>query len=108
MFVVPKCTGGLRPILNLKCFNHYMHIPSFKMPTLKHVWQLIQHGDDAFSIDLQEAYLHVLIVKHHHHFLHFVWYYVPYQWKVLPFGLATAPYFGPLPLQRFAYCYLFG
>ena len=24
-------------------------------------------------------------------FLHFVWHNVPYQWKVLPFGLATAP-----------------
>ena len=29
MFVVPKHTGGLHPILNLKHFNHYMHIPSF-------------------------------------------------------------------------------
>ena len=52
MFVVPKHTGGLRPILNLKHFNCYMHIPSFKMPTLKHVWQVIQHDDYAFSIDL--------------------------------------------------------
>ena len=68
-----------------------MHTPSFKMPTLKHVWQLIQHGYYAFSIDLQDAYLHVPIVKHHHHFLHFVWHNGPYQWKVLPFGLATAP-----------------
>ena len=90
MFVVPKCTWGLCPILNLKCFNHFMHIPSFKMPTLKNVWQLIQQGDFAFSIDLQDAYLHIPIVKHHH-FLHFVWHNVPYQWKVLPFGLATAP-----------------
>ena len=68
-----------------------MHIPSFKMPTLKTVRQLIQQGDYAFSIDLQDAYLHVPIVKHHHQFLHFVWHYVPYQWRVLPFGLATAP-----------------
>ena len=37
VFVVPKHTGGLQPILNLKCFNHYMHLPSFKMPTLNHV-----------------------------------------------------------------------
>ena len=44
-----------------------------------------------FSIDLQDAYLHVPIVKHHHRFLHFVWCNVPYQWEVLPFGLATAP-----------------
>ena len=61
------------------------------MPTLRHLWQLIQHGDYAFPIDLQDAYLHIPIVKHHHHFLHFVWHNVPYQWKVLSFGLATAP-----------------
>ena len=41
MFVVPKCTGGLWPILNLKHFNRYMQIPSFKMPTIRNVWQLI-------------------------------------------------------------------
>ena len=91
MFVVPKHTGGLHPILNLKHFNHYMYIPSFKMLTLKNVQQLIQQGDFAFSIDLQDAYLHIPIVKHHHHFLHFVWHNLPYQWKVLPFGLGTAP-----------------
>ena len=91
MFVVPKCTGGLHPILSLKHFNHYMHIPYFKMPTLENIWQLIQHGDFAFSVDLQDAYLHIPIVKHHHRFLCFVWHNVPYQWKVLPFGLATAP-----------------
>ena len=90
-FVVPKHTGGLRPILSLKHFKCFLHIPSFKMPTLQHVWQLIQQGDYAFSIDLQDAYLHVPIVKHHHDFLHFVWLSVPYQWKVLPFGLATDP-----------------
>ena len=30
--------------------------------------------------------------KDHHHFLQFVWYNVPYQWKVLHLGLATAPW----------------
>ena len=40
---------------------------------------------------IQDAYLHIPIVKHHHHILCFVWHNVPYQWKVLPFGLATAP-----------------
>ena len=71
MFVVPKCTGGLCPILSLKHFNSYIHIPSFKMPTLKNIWQLIQQGAFAFSIDLQDAYLHVPIVKQHCHFLCF-------------------------------------
>ena len=67
-----------------------MHIPSFKMPTIRHVQQLIQCGDYAFSIDPQDAYLHIPIFKCHH-ILQFVWCNMPYQWKVLPFGLAIAP-----------------
>ena len=91
MFVVPKHTGGLQPKLNLKQFNCYLHIPSLMMHTIRNVWQLIQRGDFAFSIDLQDAYLHIPIVKHHYCFLQFVWHNRPYPWKVLPFGLATAP-----------------
>ena len=90
VFVVPKHTGGLWPILNLKWFNHYLHIPSYKMPTIRHVRQLIQHGDYAFSFDLQDAYLRIPLVKCHCHFLQFVLHNMSYQWMVLPFGLATA------------------
>ena len=57
VFDFPKYTGGLWPILNLKQFNHYMYITTFKMPTMRHVQQLIQHGDCAFLIDLKDAYL---------------------------------------------------
>ena len=32
-----------------------------------------------------------LFLNNHCHFLCFVWYQKPYQWKVLPFGLATTP-----------------
>ena len=92
MFMVPKHTGGLWPIFDLKHFNHYIHVPSFKIPNIRHVWQLIQHVDYVFSIDLQDAYLHITIVRHHHCFLQFVWHSVPYQWEVLPNGLATAPW----------------
>ena len=60
------------------------------MPTLRHVQLLIQCGDHALFSDLQDAYFHIPIVTHHH-FLHFLWHNVPYQWKVLPFRLATAP-----------------
>ena len=56
------------------------------MPTIRHVLQLIQHGDYAFSIDLKDANLHIPIVKHHLHLLQFVWHNTPYQWKVLPLG----------------------
>ena len=36
-----------------------MHIPSFEMPSIRYVWQLIQC--DGF--DLKNAYLHIPIVK---------------------------------------------
>ena len=45
-----------------------MHIPTFKILTIRQVWQLIQQGDYAFSFDLKHAYLHIPIVKHHCHF----------------------------------------
>ena len=50
VFVVPKHTYGLQPILNIKCFKRYLHIPSFKMLTIRCVaaysaWYY------AFSID---------------------------------------------------------
>ena len=34
VFVVPKHTGGLWPIFNFKWLNCYLHLPSFKMPTI--------------------------------------------------------------------------
>ena len=65
VFVVPKHTGGLHPILNLKQLNHYIYIPKFKVPTIRHVQQLIQCADYVFSIDVKDAYLHIPFVKHH-------------------------------------------
>ena len=48
-------------------------MPFFKMPTIRHIWQLIQHDDYAFSINLQDAYFNIPIDRHHHCSLQFVW-----------------------------------
>ena len=64
VFVVPKHTDGIHLTLNLKWFNHYMHIPTSKMPTIMQVWQHIQQGDYALSVNLQGPYLHIPINKH--------------------------------------------
>ena len=109
VFVFPRHTGGFWPILTLKQFNHYMHIPTFKVPTIRHVQQLIQHGDHAFSIDFKDAYFHISIVKYHHHFLWFVWQNNPCQWKVLPFWLVTLPrVFTALTKPIFVLCWCMG
>ena len=54
---------GLWLILNLKHFNHYIHIPTINMPTIRKIWQVT---------DLKDVYLHISIIKHHCHFLYFV------------------------------------
>ena len=82
------------PIGRLKYFNCYLHIPSFKMPTIRYVQQLIQRGD--------YAYLHIPIVQHCHHFLQFVWHNLPYQWKVLPLGWPQSLWFSQPLLNLFS------
>ena len=69
--MVPKHSGVLCPIPKFKQFNCYIHIPTFKMPTIKQVWELILQDDYAFFINLEEASLHFPISKCHH-FLHFL------------------------------------
>ena len=58
-----------------------MHIPTFKMPSIRQGQHLIQEGDYASSIDLKDVYLHISIVKYHCY----------YQRKVLSFGLSSGP-----------------
>ena len=53
VFVVPMHTGCLWPILNLKQFNHYMHMPHFKMPTIRQEQLLIPMGNYAFLYQSQ-------------------------------------------------------
>ena len=40
VLIVPKCTGRSQPILNIKQFNHYMYIHTFKMLTIRKVHNL--------------------------------------------------------------------
>ena len=48
------------------------------MPTMQHVLQLIQYGDNDFSIDLKDDFLYIPIIKHRH-FFQFVLYNIPYK-----------------------------
>ena len=45
----------------------------------------------TYFLFFMDDYLHIPIVRHHCHFLQFVWQNKPYQWKVLSLGLAMGP-----------------
>ena len=90
-FLVPKKTGDLRPILNLKPINHTIHKTSFKMETLQSIILSLQPNDWVVSIDLKDAYFHIPIHPEHYKYLRFAIGNQCFQYKVLPFGLTTSP-----------------
>lgn len=90
-FVVPKRDGGYRPILNLKPLNIFLQNQHFKMESLRSVIQALNVGDWVASIDLKDAYLHVPIYPEDRKYLRFCIDNIHYQFRSMPFGLATAP-----------------
>ena len=92
LFTIPKKTGGLRPVLNLRPLNQYMTAPKFKMETIKNICQMLRPGDWLSSIDLSDAFLHVAMAPSSRRYLRFKWGGKTYQFRTLPFGLALSPY----------------
>jgi hypothetical protein len=90
-FVVPKRDGGHRPILNLKPLNKFVVYKKFRMETAKSVLAYLRRGNWLASVDLTDAYLHVPILPSHRPYLRFGFQGRTYQFKVLPFGLTSAP-----------------
>ena len=91
IFLVPKKSGGYRPVFNLKPLNAFIEKETFKMATIRTVKNAIRPGDFAISLDLKDAYLHIPMLKTHRKFLRFCFKGQAYQFTVLPFGLSSAP-----------------
>ena len=90
-FLAPKKGGKWRPILNLRPLNRFIRPPHFKMETLRSILPHLHRGMWATSIDLADAYFHVPIHPDCQRFLTFVFEGTHYCYRVLPFGLSTAP-----------------
>lgn len=90
-FLVPKKTGDLRPIINLKPLNRYLRKQHFKMDCLSKVKNLVQQGDWAISIDLADAYLHIPIHVKFRKYLRFCILGKAYQFVSMCFGPTVAP-----------------
>ena len=90
LFLVPKKTGKLRPVIDLSSLNQYISKQPFKMETFKSVRQLIIVSDWAVSIDLTDAYLHVRIHQISRKYLRFVSEHQVFQFTALPFGMSLS------------------
>lgn len=69
--VVPKKGRGLHPIVDLRVLNKYLRTYRFKILTLKQLLITVSLEDWFATIDLTDAYFHVVIHPHHRQFLHF-------------------------------------
>lgn len=85
MFAVPKKDGGWRPIINLKRLNAYLHVSHFKMEGIPSLKDILQQNDYMGKIDLQDAYLTVLVDRKHCNYLKF------HRFQSLLLRLAMAP-----------------
>ena len=92
LFLVPKKTGDLRPVIDLSTLNRHMVVPHFKMEMQGSVQSAIRSQEWTVSIDIRDAYLHVPMHQAVRKYLRFVVNKKVYQFTCLPFGLATSPW----------------
>ena len=91
LFLVQKASGSWRPIIDLSTLNGYITSSRFHMETPRSVLSSIRPGDWMISLDLQDAYLQVPVHHDSRCYLRFVVAGKSYQFRVLCFGLTTAP-----------------
>ena len=61
IFLIPKRSGGYRPIINLKGLNTFLTAHKFKMEGISTITHTIREGDWLSKLDLKDAYFTVPI-----------------------------------------------
>ena len=59
LFLVPKKTGDLHPVIDLSTLNKSLVVPHFQLATAQTVRAAIRCQEWTVSIDIRDAYLHV-------------------------------------------------
>ena len=91
IFLVPKKTGVLLPVINLKPLNQFVQRIHFKMENIQMAMNFVSLGDYMVSLDLKDAYFSVPILRPHCKYLRFIWRDQIYEFTCLPFGYSLAP-----------------
>ena len=92
IFLVPKPNGTFRLILNLSNLNKFVKLERFKMDNMDTVISALTPEVWSVRLDLQDAYFQIPIHQDSRHLLRFVLGSKVFQFRVLPFGLCSAPY----------------
>ena len=71
VFLVRKASGGWCPVIDSKQLHAHINAHHFHMHTISSVLNIVERGDYAFKIDLQDAYFYVIIHPDSRKYLHF-------------------------------------
>ena len=91
LFLVHKPKNWWRPILDLSTLNTFLNTELFKMETPETIRTFLQIGEWVTSIDIEDAYFHILLHSESRKYMRFYIQGQFYQFKALPVGLSTAP-----------------
>ena len=86
-----KGVRGWRPVIDLSPFNEFVQQTPFKMETASSVLLSVRKGDFLASIDLKDAYFQIPVHVFSRKWLRFVLNGTVHRFRVLCFGLSTAP-----------------
>ena len=73
LFLVPKKTGDMRPVINLKSLNSFIQDIHFKMENIQMALAFNAQGDYMVTIVLKDAYFSVPIFAQHRKYLRLIW-----------------------------------
>ena len=91
LFLVPKPHQRWRPVIDLSRLKTFLLVERFKMETPESIRTSLIPGEWVSSIDLSDAYLHILIHPNSRKYLRFCHKSQVFQLTFHPFGLATTP-----------------
>ena len=92
LFLVPKAEGRMRPVINLKALNFWVHPQHFKMEDIHTLREIVAQDEWLAKLDLKDTYFTVPIHWDHWKFLHFMVDQNRYQFTCQLFGLSCAPW----------------
>ena len=91
LFTVLKSNSQRRPVINLRQLNKHVYNQKFRMESLGNIRSLLKPGGFMIKIDLQDAYMSVPVAPKSRSLLVFIFDGKIYRFKVMPFGLNSAP-----------------
>ena len=91
LFIVRKPNHKWRPILDLSTLNWFFKVKTFKMETPESICLSLQQGELVTSLDVRDAYFHILISANSRKFLRFHYQDKTFQFQAILLGLYTSP-----------------